>query len=234
MEITGVEALTIVHVLLLVAWLGIDVGVFTSSFVIRKRGLSPDARVEIRRIMRGLDLAPRVSLVLMIAVAPAMARAYGLGATTVSPGWLWAVTGITLLWVLAIVWAYQRVDPLGRPKRDDDSRTATLFSRTDLTLRVAAIAFFLATGVHSLVFSGIWSARHIAWKAALFGAAIAAGLWIRVAARPFGPALRDVVEHGESEAALARMDAAMHRAYPAVLTIWTLVAVMAVLGIAGS
>jgi hypothetical protein len=230
---SAVDALTSVHVFLLVAWLGIDVGVFSSSFVIRKRGLSADARVEIRRIMRGLDLAPRLSLVLMIAVGPAMARSYGLGATGGSATWLWVLTAVVVVWAAGIVWSYGRLDPLGRPKRPDDGAWARRFAAGDLALRVLAATFFVATGVHSLLGDGLWAAPRIAWKSALFGAAIAAGLWIRVAARPFSPALRSVVEQGESESSLQEMDRAMHRTYPAVLTIWTLVAIIAMIGITG-
>jgi hypothetical protein len=229
---SGADALRSLHVFLLVTWLGIDVGVFTSSFVIRKRGLSPDARVEIRRIMRGLDLAPRLSLVLMIAVAPAMARVFGLGATGVPAEVLWLAGALVAAWCAAVIWSYQRVDPLGRPKHPGGAGAMARFRQTDLVLRLGAVAFFAGTGIHSLVDDGLWQAGHIAWKAILFAAAIAAGLWIRVAARPFGPALRSVVEDGETPAALAQMDRAMRRCYPAVLTVWSLVTLMAVIGIA--
>lgn len=229
---SSVEILLVLHVFLFVAWLGIDVGVFTSSFVIRKPGLSADARVELRRIMRGLDLAPRLSLVLMIPVGIGLARVTGLGATELDPALVWAVTIIVIVWAVGIVRAYRALDPLGRPR--DDGRFLPVFARADLALRIAAIAFFVITGAWSLLGDGIWGARHIAWKALLFGFVVAAGLWIRVSAKDFSPALREVVESGETPELRRRMDAAMHRTYPAVLTVWLGVALIAVIGITGS
>ena len=221
--------LLIAHILLLVAWLGIDVGVFTSSFFIRRRGLSPDARTELRRVMRGLDLAPRLSLVLTMPVALGLADATGLA--TIPTAALSAVTVLSLLWVAGMVWAFRRVDVLGRPTRQD-ARAAAIFTRADLALRIAAIIGFGGAGFLSLVgTSEIFRADFVALKALLFASTVTAGLRIRSSARPFGPALRTVVTQGEDEAQLRIMDASMRRVYPAVLYIWGSLVVMTMLGV---
>jgi hypothetical protein len=222
----------VIHVFLFVAWLGIDVGVFYSSFVIRRPGLSSDARIELRRVMRGLDLAPRLSLVLMIPAGVGLARLTGLGAVGLPASAIWLVTAIVIAWAVAIVMSFRALDQLGR--RRSGHPVLPGFARIDLVLRLAAVAFFVTTGAWSVVAGGIWTAQHVAWKALLFGLVVAAGLWIRVSARDFTPALREVVLAGETPELLARMDAAMHRTYPAVLTVWVGVAAIAVIGITGS
>lgn len=203
---------------------------FTSSFLIRGRGLPGRARVELRRLMRGLDLAPRLSMVLTIPVGLGLAHAGGLVAVPAATATLGAVTAIALAWCAAMVWAYRRVDVLGRPRGAPPGRW---FPRTDLALRLAALAFFTTTAVHSLLSGGgVWAAPYLAWKALLFATTIAAGLVIRSAARPFTPALRRVVEDGPSAADLAAMDRAMRAVYPAVLYIWGCLVVITVIAVA--
>jgi hypothetical protein len=77
--VTGTEALLVVHILLLVAWLGVDVGVFYTSFVLRREGLATETRRQVRRIMVTLDVSPRISLILMIPVGLGLAYLTGLG-----------------------------------------------------------------------------------------------------------------------------------------------------------
>lgn len=208
--------LLVVHILLLVAWLGIDVGVFTSSFFIRRRGLSSDARVELRRLMRGLDLAPRLSLVLMMPVGLGLADVAGYA--TVPTLVLLPVTVVTLAWTALSVWSFCRLTVLGTPR---PGPSTGWFRQLDLVLRLSAIAGFGGFGVASLVgASEVFAADFVAIKAVMFATLVLAGLRIRLAAAPFSPALRAVVETGESEDQLAVMDAAMRRVYPAVLYIW--------------
>ncbi len=223
------SALLILHILLLVSWLGIDVGVFTSSFLIRRRGLGADARVELRRLMRGLDLAPRLSLVLMMPVGLGLASVGGYGA--VSDGVVLAVTVVALAWVAGSLWSYQRVTVMGVPRRDD-ATAALWFRRTDLMLRLVAAAGFAGFGVASLAgATDAFAADFVAIKAILFASMVLAGLRIRTAAGPFTPALRQVVEEGEQEEQLLVMDAAMRRVYPAVLYIWGTLVVMTVIAV---
>lgn len=221
--------LLILHILLLVSWLGIDVGVFTASFLIRRRGLSGDARVELRRLMRGLDLAPRLSLVLTMPVVLGLADAAGYA--TISTGVLIAVSAIAVAWAMAMVWSYQRVSVLGVPHRDDLA-AAAVFRQADLVLRIAAIVGFGGIGLGSL--TGVWevlSADFLGIKSLLFASTVLAGLVIRRNAGPFTPALRTVVEHGETAEAMAVMDTAMRRVYPAVLYIWVSLMVLTAIAV---
>lgn len=219
-------ALLILHILLLVAWLGIDVGVFSSSFVMRRPNMSTETRLTVRRIMRSLDLAPRVSLILMIPVALALTHATGFGLNGVPDWLLWLVGVGGLTWAGVSVVSFRATGPTGTAPE-----WAASFARVDGGLRGAASAFFLATGVWSLVGDGPWNAPWVAWKAAIFGAIIAMGLWIRVAARRYHPALADLLENGESEERLARVNEKIRGVYPPVLLIWSSLVLMTVLAV---
>lgn len=224
-----VATLLTLHILLLVAWQGIDVGVFYSSFVMRRRGLSVETRQTVRRIMTTLDLAPRVSLILMIPVSLALAYASGWGfagwSTTVLVPLLWLTTAVGLAWAAFTVWAFLR-------RRDGSTGSLLLFDRFDWTARAVTSVAFLALGVASLAGHGPFPALWLAWKSTLFGFIVAAGLWIRLAARRYRPHLESLLEHGETEERLARVNASIRGVYPPVLVVWSGLVVMVVLAVA--
>ncbi len=218
--------LLILHILLLVAWLGVDVGVFSSSFVMRRPNMSTDARLTVRGIMRSLDLAPRISLILMIPVAIALAHTTGFGLVG-TPDWLLWLVGLGgLAWAGASVVSFVATGPTGTAPK-----WASSFATADGALRGIAAAFFFATGVWSLLGDGPWNASWVAWKSLIFGAVIAMGLWIRVAARRYHPALADLLENGESEERLARVNKKIQGVYPPVLLIWLSLVLMVILAV---
>jgi hypothetical protein len=219
-------SLLILHIMLLVAWLGIDVGVFTSSFVMRRPNMSTETRMTVRRMMRALDLAPRVSLILMIPVAIALAHVTGFGLAA-APDWLlWAVGVGGLVWAGVSVVSFRATGPTGVAPS-----WAASFAKVDGALRAAASLFFVSSGVWSLTGGGPWNAGWVAWKSLIFGVIIAMGLWIRVAARRYHPALADLLENGESSERLAAVNERIRGVYPPVLLIWSSLVVMVILAV---
>jgi hypothetical protein len=215
-----------IHILLLVAWLGIDVGVFTSSFVMRRPNMSIETRLTVRGLMRNLDLAPRISLILTIPVALLLTRSTGWGLADVSEGLLWVVAVAAIIWAVFSVVSFRATGPTGSAPA-----WAASFAKLDWGLRAAASVFFVVTGLASLTGSGIWDANWVAWKATLFGLIIAMGLWIRVAAKAYHPALAALLNEGESPERLAAVNQKIRGVYPPVLLIWTSLIVMVVLAI---
>lgn len=222
---SGGSALLVLHILLVVAWLGIDVGVFTSSFVMRRPGMSAEARTAVRGLMLSLDLAPRVSLILMIPVALGLSRVTGWGLAGVPAPLFWSVG------LLGAAWAGFSVVSVRRSGLAAPSWVAA-FSVADRALRAVASVFFLVTGVWSLVGPGPWNGVWVAWKAALFGVIIALGLWIRRAAGRYRPALSELLEKGESPERLAAVNRRIRGVYPPVLAVWVLLVVMVILAVA--
>lgn len=217
------DVLLILHVLLLVAWLGIDVGVFYSSFVMRRPGLSTETRTQIRHIMRNLDLAPRVSLILMIPVALALAEVNGfwLGDRASSDAVVAVVAVVAIAWAGLSVWSYRQ--------RNNPTEATRIFDKADWTMRGLTSAFFVSAGLASVVADGPFAPRYVGWKALLFGIIIALGLWIRFAARRYVPHLRELLDKGESPERLAAVGRAIRPVYPGVLAVWgTLVAIVAI------
>jgi hypothetical protein len=226
--VTGYHALLIIHVLLLVAWLGVDVGVFYSSFVMRRPGLTTDARIQLRGVMITLDLAPRVSLILMVPVGLGLAYVTRLGFSAYDRGTvelvLWIVALLAVVWTFLTVWAFRR-------RKEEATTTDTAFGRADVAGRVVLAAAMLTLGVWSVAGSGPLVPAWLAWKALIFGLIVAAGLWIRVAASRYRPALAALLEAGESPERLATVNRTIRGVYPAVLAVWSGLVVMVVLSV---
>jgi len=228
--VTAGDALLVTHILLLVAWLGIDVGVFYSSFVMRRPGLSTETRQQVRGVMVTLDLAPRVSLILMVPVGLGLAHITGFGFSRYSSDavvlTLWVIAIVATAWAVLTVWAFR--------KRQSGTSTeaVAVFGRADVVARVVLAAALLALGVWSAAGNGPLGPRWLAWKAILFGLIVVAGLWIRVAAGRYRPALNDLLEHGESLERLTAVNRTIRGVYPAVLAVWGGLVVMVVLSVA--
>lgn len=219
----GEAPLRAVHILLLVSWLGIDVGVFYASAHLRKPDLAPETRVVVMRIMAGLDRGARISLVLLVPVSVGLARAAGLGLGGVSAGSIGAV-----FWILAVAaWAWVAAF-LWSQSAEDSARRLAVWRVVNRAAHVGVMLFFGVTGVLTLTGTHRYWADHVALKSVIFSAIVALGLWIDVMLRDIGPAFAALVD-GESEDTLDRFDRAIRRGYVPVLLIYAgLIAVVVI------
>jgi hypothetical protein len=222
----GAAPLRVAHILLLVAWLGVDVGVFYASVHLRAPGLSPETRLAIMRIMTGLDRGARISLVLLVPVSVGLARVDGLGLTGVSGTtmtWLfWLLVAAALAWVYAFL-AAQAAEASGAM-----GRGYRRWQTVNWTVHVVVMLVFGLTGALSLVGVHHYWADYIAIKAVLFAVLVALGLWINVSLRDIGPAFANLLD-GETPKTLAAFDAAIRVGYVPVLLIYSgLVAIVVI------
>ena len=211
------EFWVLVHVLLLVYWLGTDLGVFYSARYVLKPDLPLATRGTVARILLALDLSPRVCLVLTLPVGLTLAA--DLGLSPIHGGWLVAVWVASLAW-LALVLMIVRAEE------------AAALRRADLAVRVTLVIALLVAAVVSLVSSGPFVTGWLAWKVIVYAIAIACGVAIRFRLAPFGPALGRLVAQGSSPNVEAALGASLRGTYPFVFTIWGALVVAAALGIA--
>jgi hypothetical protein len=213
--------LALAHVLLLVYWLGGDLGVFyCAGFLIRPE-LPVATRLTVMKILHFLDQAPRICLVLVLPVGTTLgARA---GYLHVDPSWLLAIWIFAAIWLwMVLVLATKARSPLGQ-------RVAKI----DLAVRFVVIAALLFVALRSL--SGDGPAAGSNWLAAkllVYALLIVNGLMIRLTFRPFGPAFAALIQTGSSPSVEATLARTVHRVRPVVLTLWCLLLVEAYLGLA--
>jgi hypothetical protein len=216
--------LTLLHILLLVYWLGADVGTYHASRFVADPGLPAAARGVAARIMLDVDLLPRVAMPLTLATGAHLTHGLGLlplGATGVALAW--AVCGAWLTMVLAIHHL-----PAAR------SRAAAVLTRLDFAFRVTLALLLAAAGLGALLVTQPALPAWLAVKLMAFAGTMVCGLMIRVHLRPFGAAFARV-KQGGSAAELAESNAtvaqAIARCKPFVLVIWALLVLCAAAGL---
>lgn len=208
-----VALITLLHVLVLVYWLGGDLGAFLSSFVLSDAKAAPAARMTAAKLLANLDMAPRTALILAAPTGITLAQAKGW--LTLAPELLATIWIAGLIW-LALAWR-QHLLHTG-PK--------SLTSRADLVIRAAAIAALI--GAAALAPMPLF----LQIKCALLAMAIVAGLLIRLMLRPFGPALGQLATGAPTPETNAVIAQSLNRARPAVLAIWAILVAAAWLGLA--
>ncbi|WP_436775832.1 hypothetical protein [Yinghuangia sp. YIM S09857] len=213
----------LLHLLLFVFWLGGDLGVYVSSRHILKPELGVEARATALRIMLGLDLGPRVCLVLFLPSGVTLMALEPHGATVFR--W-WTVTAT---WTVAALWLWATVQDHHHPGR---YRFVPLVDRV---IRVAVTVGMFGAGLYTLAadepFGVTTNPRWLGAKVMLYAAAIACGLGIRRTLRGFGPAFATLSAEGTSPEVERRLRKAVDGCLPYVFGIWGSVLAAAALGV---
>jgi len=213
---------------LFVFWLGGDLGVFYASRFVLNPSLSPAARGTALKIMSGLDLGPKICLVLflpsgvtLMALEPHGAELFGVALFP-----FWAVPAV---WALAAGWLALTVA---------DHRTHGRFPRVrqaDWAIRITLIAVIAVSAAYTLLaarpFGVGTEPRWLGAKLACYALALAAGLGIRLRLRAFGPAFGSLVTTGSTPEVERTLRGSVDGCLPFVWTIWGSVLAAAVLGV---
>lgn len=212
-----VTALTLLHVLVLVYWLGGDLGAYYTSRFVYDPSKGVPARGLAAKVLSDVDMAPRVCLLLALPTGLTLAWAKG----WVSFGAVW----LAPLWIVALAWI------LVAFAIHTDDQGDTRLPALDQGARWVLLAGLGVTGTLGLL-GGIALPRFVSLKLLLLGLAVLMGLAIRRQLRPFGPAFGRLMAEGPSPEVDAALRAPIARARPFVLCIWAALLAAAWLGIA--
>jgi hypothetical protein len=102
------------------------------------------------------------------------------------------------------------------------------FRPLDMSLRIGVAIGLILVGATSAFSTLAW----LNWKFALFGLVVLAGVGIRVVADQFPIALGEIGRLGSTPQREARLNTALRRAYPFVLSLWGLLVAMTALAVA--
>lgn len=213
------------HIIVLVYWLGADLGVFYASRFVVDPEIAPAGRAVAARILHVVDLSPRVSLILALPTGVALMALDGPG-SDVFAGWplALAVAG-SLGWLALMLGAF-----FGRPgRRTDLVRVADTVVRVLLVVGLSLVATYAF--VSEEPFGVDTDAGWLAGKVLAYAVCIAGGLGIRAVMRPLGPALGAVIaERGTPNDDRIVADT-IRAAVPWVYLVWGAVLVAAFLGV---
>ena len=233
--IDAYAVLVTAHVLLLVFWLGTDMGVFIGSFRLKDPRLSVDARLAIGRLTSLLDMGPRTGVILMIPTGLTLSYAGGWEKHgLLGPGVLAFVWTGSLIW-LALVWRYfvlQQRSARGVALGRSGARFLRVWRTVDVGWRLVLALAIAAVTAAAILGRGLFGIGWLDWKVALFGFILACGVGIRIAADDLPVAMGEIARLGSTPAREGRLARALGAAYPGVIAIYLTLVVMAYLSFA--
>lgn len=205
------------HILLLVFWLGTDLGVFLGAKVTERTDLSVETRVTVLKLAMVLDRMPRTALTLII--PSGLSLAVFLNLITLSGP---ALAGI---WAAGVLWAVVLWVGFLNPETALEKRVM-LFN----FVANAVLALFVS-GVAIGMLLGDSVPQWLALKLLSVGLIFVAGVMLDVLFKPAVEAFLGIVTEGATEERNAAYSKAIGPVYWAVLAIYALVLGAAWLGI---
>jgi len=216
----------LLHIVLFAYWLGGDVGVYYASRYIIRSEVGPEARAVSTKIMHGVDIAPRVSLVLILPSGITLMAEGPLGDEFFVRGW-WLV----LVWVAGLAWLVVSLIDY----RGGDTPIARFSQKADLLVRYSLSAVLVGIGLYTIVatdpFGVETNPKWLGAKVVAYALCIFCGVMIRRQLVPFGPAFGKLVTSGSTPEVEKAILGSIKRCEPWVYGIWTLVLLAAALGV---
>lgn len=206
----------LLHLLVFAYWLGGDLGAFYASSLLVDPDRPPQARAAAATILMTVDMAPRMGLI--FAFPTGLAVSITRGWLDLSPVWIAPAFGAAALWAIAAWLVHLKAGP------------AALAARFDAAVRWIGLIAFGAAGAAGLL--GLLDMpAFLALKLAILGFAVACGLMIRRALKPFGPAFAALISGSADARADQVIAASLAHAKVYVLMIWAGLISAAALGV---
>jgi len=207
------------HILLLVYWLGADLGVFLLARGAKNTGYTFDQRAVMLKFALYIDVTPRAAFALMFPVGLHMSAQIGL--VDVAP-WVFLVTWIAAaLWLAAIMTVFLRG---GKP-------IATRLAHILLYWQGVLLVVMVGIGCYSLVTGWPFVTAWLSVKIILFGLIAACGIGIDWFFAPIVPAFTRLATEGSSPELEQIIGQTINRTCFIVLVLYALLLILAFLGI---
>ena len=207
------------HVMLLVYWLGADLGVFVLARAAKRPSLSFAERAFALRMATVIDLVPRLCFTVMFPVGLHVADS---GGWVQVPSWAFGLAWTVAAGWIALLFAIGRNE--GRP-------LAETLNRVHLAFQALMFLGMAYLGIQALRGDGPLPGGRFGAKILLFSLIFAMGIGIDFAFRPIVPAFTRLATEGskpEIEAAIGR---AVDGAIRYVLGLYALLVAIAFLGV---
>jgi hypothetical protein len=206
------------HIMLLVYWLGADVGVFVLARMSMNAALSVETRATLLKGAMLIDLLPRLCFPLMIPVGLSLAVQLQLVAT---PIWL-----VPLAWAYALAWCALTLASAGW----EGKPAAKLWRTANLSKQGVFGVLFLGVALVSLTTRAPIEADWLAWKLVFFGLCYPAAIMIDVAFGPGIAAFGAIATEGSTPEREAAYTKAINHTCVWVVAVYALVALAAFYG----
>lgn len=218
LALTAIDLVRYLHVVLLVFWLGPEIGIMIAGAHAIDPKLTAAQRSAAARMMQYYEVMPRVCMSLMLTVGGILSEQIGL-----DHPW-WQAAGIYLLgpvWLALTLAAYF-----------GSAGAGITAARLEQWLRIVLIIGVPVSVAYSTATGRLADAPYIGSKLLLFALILLLGLLARRAFTPFREALPKLAQAGASPALDSTMTASMRAGRRYVFVIWGALLLAALLGIA--
>lgn len=210
--------LMLAHVLVLVFWVGGDLGVLAAAMVVRSSREPVPARLSAARLMRRLSLSARLALIMALPTGLSLA----VMASWIALDGLW----VALAWSGALGWA---VLTMRAARWKGGKLLASVIA--DRIIRFAFAAGLAVLAVLSFTQALDWP-LFVSLKILALSALAALGLLIRFALSPYEAALADLEEGYSDEIGEATISGSINHAAALIGASWVILLITAWLGFA--
>jgi hypothetical protein len=210
------QVLVYIHLLLLVFWLGTDLGVFAAARMSQQGALATETRVKLMELGMLLDRLPRSALILITPTGAQLAVMSGV--LDISVIWLQILWLFSAFW-LGILWLGFLNQ--GKPIEEKAMRLNLVFN---------GVMAILLCGYGVTLYSDLAVPFWMATKVLLIGLVFVSGVLLDVLFRPAIVAFADIVMNGGSDERNEKYSAAINPVYFAVIAIYALVLLAAFMG----
>ncbi len=209
--------MVLVHILLLVFWVGTDVGVFLAAKVSERSDLSPETRSTVLSVGMVLDRLPRSALVLIIPSGLFLASYSGLMDIPLQV--LYTIYSMAALWLL-ILW-------FGFLTKNDVIESKCMLINLVLNGVSAIVVSLVAIWMLTSGIYEIW----VGLKFLCVGLIFTVGVILDIQFRPAVVAFTEIISEGATEERNSIYRKAIAPVYLSVLSIYLLAIIAAGLGI---
>lgn len=212
--------LVTLHVILFAYWLGGDFGVYVCSRYIARPDLSLPERERFLEALLAIDILPRISIALLPAVG--LQLAVMRGSASFDP-----VSVMPLMWLIAMMWLFV-VIMVYRTRRLPQGR---FWQQIDVGWRVLLILVLLLSAALTVLKGWPLNANWLAAKLVVYATLLMLGLYLRLTIRDWKKGFIQLHQGNQGPEIDQLFIAARQRAKYAAYAFWSLVGVMAWLGI---
>jgi hypothetical protein len=205
------------HQILLVLWLGPDIGVYMWSTKLTNPECTPAQRVAAARMMTTIDIIPKVCMSLMLTVGGTLTELMG-----IEHPW-WQMAGI---WMLGPVWLTLTLLVFLKEGTEAGAKLA----RLDVLFRWLVVLSVLASVVFSMVTDRLSDTPWITGKLLLFAAVVFFSIMMRLRLQPLAGAVNELEKSGPSSTIDGQIQSCISRARLFMFATWIALALAAGLG----
>lgn len=219
---TTYNVLLFVHILLLVYWLGADLGVMILGKQVKRTDLSFEQRALLLQMAMVIDFTPRIAFIAMFPVGYALAARLGLAPADAAIQWSLALIAVAwLLLVLTIL-------------RSEGTPRGIFLQKIQVGYLGLLGLVLVAIGAHSLASEGgLFAQGWLAAKVLLFGLICFCAIGIDWAFKPLVVAFPQLAQ-GSTPELERTISGSMDRALRFVYALYALLAIIAWLGVSRS